>query len=129
MAIRKISQTPPTMASIVDAYSTSTQDGYSCNYLNWKLAGTNTSNEYIAIPSSAKELHIMTRENDQMYTKSIMVSDLVNGDYFYDGFYVSSTNYGVCAWQYDSTNGIHCLLLQRQGASKISESTTKIYYK
>ena len=34
MAIRKVSQTPPTMASIVNAYSTSTKDGYSCNYIN-----------------------------------------------------------------------------------------------
>lgn len=34
MAIRKISQTPPTMASIVDTYSTSEQDGYACDYIN-----------------------------------------------------------------------------------------------
>ena len=117
------------MRGITNNYSTSTKDGYSCDYLNWKLAGSNTSSGYIAIPSDAKELHIMTRENDQMYTKNIMVSDLVDGDYFYDSFYVSSTNSGVCAWQYASSNGIHCLLLQRQGASKLGESSTKIYYK
>ena len=34
MRIKKTSETTPTMASIVDGYSTSTQDGYSCNYVN-----------------------------------------------------------------------------------------------
>lgn len=34
MKIKKTSETTPTMASIVDDYSTSTQDGYSCNYVN-----------------------------------------------------------------------------------------------
>lgn len=34
MRIKKTSETTPTMASIVDSYSTSTQDGYSCNYVN-----------------------------------------------------------------------------------------------
>ena len=34
MRIKKVSETTPTMASIVDGYSTSTQDGYSCNYVN-----------------------------------------------------------------------------------------------
>lgn len=32
--IIKAKNTTPTMASIVDTYSTSTQDGYSCNYIN-----------------------------------------------------------------------------------------------
>lgn len=32
--IIKAKNTTPTMASIVDAYSTSTQDGYSCNFIN-----------------------------------------------------------------------------------------------
>ena len=32
--IIKVKNTTPTMASIVDDYSTSTQDGYSCNYFN-----------------------------------------------------------------------------------------------
>ena len=114
---------------IKNTNSNSTDNTYSCYYINWKLAGSNTSSGFITIPSDAKELQVMTRENDQMYTKNIMVSDLVNGDYFYDGFYVSSTNYGVCAWQYYSASGIHCLLLQRQGSSKIGDSTTKIYYK
>lgn len=32
--IKKTSETTPTMASIVDGYNTSTQNGYSCNYVN-----------------------------------------------------------------------------------------------
>lgn len=35
--IKKTSETTPTMASIVDGYSTSTKDGYSCNYVNKNL--------------------------------------------------------------------------------------------
>lgn len=34
MRIKKISQTTSTNATIVDGYSESTQDGYSCNYIN-----------------------------------------------------------------------------------------------
>ena len=38
--IIKAKNTTPTMASIVDAYSTSTTDGYSANYVNEKFEGT-----------------------------------------------------------------------------------------
>ena len=40
MRIKKTSETTPTMASVVDGYSTSTQDGYSCNYANKHYEGT-----------------------------------------------------------------------------------------
>lgn len=40
MAIRKISQTPPTMASIVDTYNNSQTDSYSCKYSNEYYGGT-----------------------------------------------------------------------------------------
>lgn len=43
MAIRKISQTPPTMASIVNATNDSTTDAYSCNYVNGTILYDNTS--------------------------------------------------------------------------------------
>ncbi len=34
MRIRKVSQTTPTQAQVVDGYSTSEVDSYSCNYVN-----------------------------------------------------------------------------------------------
>lgn len=34
MRIKKVSQTTPTQAQVVDGYSTSTTDCYSCNYVN-----------------------------------------------------------------------------------------------
>lgn len=34
MRIKKVSQTTPTQAQVVDGYSTSTTDSYSCNYVN-----------------------------------------------------------------------------------------------
>ncbi len=37
MRIKKVSQTTPVQAQIVDGYSTSTTDGYSANYLNSQL--------------------------------------------------------------------------------------------
>lgn len=40
--IIKAKNTTPTMASIVDAYSTSTTDGYSANYVNGELSDLNT---------------------------------------------------------------------------------------
>lgn len=37
MRIRKVSQTTPTQAQVVDGYSTSEVDSYSCNYVNSTL--------------------------------------------------------------------------------------------
>ena len=71
----------------------------------------------------------MTHENDQLYIENILVSDLTDGDYLYDGFYLSSSNNGTCAWQYSANDGIHCLTIIRGGTNKTSESTTKVYYK
>ena len=34
MRIKKVSQTTSTQAQVVDGYSTSTTDSYSCNYVN-----------------------------------------------------------------------------------------------
>ena len=39
MRIKKVSQTVPTTAQVVDGYSNSTTDSYSCNYVN-KFDGT-----------------------------------------------------------------------------------------
>ena len=38
MRIKKVSQTTPTQAQVVDGYSASTTDSYSCNYVN-NIAG------------------------------------------------------------------------------------------
>ena len=37
MRIKKVSQTTPVQAQIVDGYSESTTDGYSCNYVNEEI--------------------------------------------------------------------------------------------
>ena len=114
---------------ISNTYGVAQDKGYSQEYINWKLAGTNTGTGYIAIPSGAKELHIVTHENDQLYIGNVLVSDLTDGDYLYDGFYLSSSNNGTCAWQYSASDGIHCLTIIRGGTNRTSESTTKVYYK
>ena len=46
MRIKKVSQTTATQAQVVDGYSTSTTDSYSCNYVNGsvgKILWTNSS--------------------------------------------------------------------------------------
>lgn len=50
MRIKKVSQTTSTQAQVVDGYSTSTTDSYSCNYINrktlkklWENTNTTTS--------------------------------------------------------------------------------------
>lgn len=67
MRIRKVSQTTPTQAQIVDGYSTSTTDGYSANYVN----GLNTY--------STTETRIGTWINGKtLYRKSYYISALAN---------------------------------------------------
>ena len=41
MRIKKVSQTTPTQAQVVDGYSTSTTDSYSANYVNGKINDIN----------------------------------------------------------------------------------------
>ena len=60
MRIKKVSQTTSTQAQIVDGYSTSTTDSYSCNYVNnaigklvWKNMAPNTGFEGQTITLSA----------------------------------------------------------------------------
>jgi len=48
--IIKAKNTTPTMASIVNGYSTSTQDGYSCDYINGKILWTNSSPSSVFAP-------------------------------------------------------------------------------
>lgn len=45
MRIKKVSQTTSTQAQVVDGYSTSTTDSYSCNYVNTKVVDTYSTDE------------------------------------------------------------------------------------
>ena len=44
MRIKKTSQTTPIQAEVVNAYSTSEENSYSCNYMNRKIAMATLSN-------------------------------------------------------------------------------------
>ena len=57
MRIKKVSQTTSTQAQVVDGYSTSTTDSYSCNYVN-------NINTY-----STNEIRIGTWMNKTLYRK------------------------------------------------------------
>lgn len=66
MRIKKVSETTPVQAQIVDGYSTSTTDGYSANYINQKTNiitayrsadySITTSSVYEAIPFDENEV-------------------------------------------------------------------------
>lgn len=58
--IKKTSETTPTMASIVDGYSTSTQDGYSCNYINEHESIYSTNEQVIGTWINGKPLYRKT---------------------------------------------------------------------
>lgn len=45
MRIKKVSQTTSTQAQVVDGYSTSTSDSYSCNYVNNNIQDVYSTNE------------------------------------------------------------------------------------
>ena len=45
MRIKKVSQTTSTQAQVVDGYSTSTTDSYSCNYVNNNIQDVYSTNE------------------------------------------------------------------------------------
>jgi hypothetical protein len=107
MAIRKISQTPPTMASIVDTYSTSTQDGYACDYIN-------ELNTY-----STDEIRIGTWFGKPVYRK--VISSTLNGTYT-----ESDTRY---TWINTSLSNINVIKVNFTSAlsDRVLVNTDKIY--
>ena len=100
--IKKTSETTPTMASIVNSYSTSTQDGYSCDYINrqkkvlYENASGTTSDITLTNDnfSNYSKLEIITKQwyfdNWKTYTiynpsdkQQIIDSSLVSGGVWY----------------------------------------------
>ena len=66
----KAKNTTPTMASIVDAYSTSTQDGYSANYVNTQLGNKlNTSAVKTSSTTSDADTYSCTFINNALNNK------------------------------------------------------------
>lgn len=57
MRIKKVSQTTPTQAQVVDGYSTSTTDTYSCNYLNKNIL-TATLSTYQATSQAFNKVNL-----------------------------------------------------------------------
>lgn len=115
---------------IANSYNTANNVAYSCAYINWKLAGTVTGTTPIQIPSTAKEIYIVSEESgEQHYSKYLLASEIKIGYYYYDGFYVSSSNYGTCAWHSNATNQIQLLIINRIGTWYTNSATTRLYYR
>lgn len=121
MAIRKISQTPPTMASIVDTYSTSTKDGYSCDYLNGTIlyeSSTGTSGDITLSDNISNYRYI------EIYAINKDATNEMLGVYKYDttqsifvlsGSGLSSTSFNIFSKKYT------------KGANILTAGTGKLY--
>lgn len=71
MVLEKVSQTTPTQAQVVDGYSTSATDAYSCNYINEKFDA-----KTILFQSEAGQAGTITLNDDSSnYTRIDIVSD------------------------------------------------------
>ena len=66
--IIKAKDTTPVMASITDNYSTSTQDGYSCNYVNTEL---NKKQKMVNYSTTETDTGIKWTDNRPIYRKVI----------------------------------------------------------
>lgn len=70
MRIKKVSQTSSTQAKIVDGYSTSTVDGYSCNYVNNEVKKIYSADEKVVGKFFGKPL----------YSKTIITNPSTSGE-------------------------------------------------
>ena len=68
MRIKKVSQTTSTQAQVVDGYSTSTTDSYSCNYVN-------SINTY-----STDEIRVGTWMNKPLYRKVYILTAIAGNN-------------------------------------------------
>lgn len=82
MRIKKVSQTSSTQAKIVDGYSTSTVDGYSCNYVNNEVKKIYSADEKVVGKFFGKPL----------YSKTIITNPSTSGEQVFvdTGLQVSS---------------------------------------
>ena len=60
MRIKKVSQTTPTQAQVVDGYSTSAEDTYSCNYVNNAIKEVYSTEETVVGTWMGKPLYKKT---------------------------------------------------------------------
>ena len=100
--------------------------------IEWKLVGEVAGNNTVALPTSFKELYVVTTyttENySQTFTKNILKENLVNKQYIYTGYYYSDNDNAVASFFHDN-NYFSCNALSIGGQSLTSSSTTRIYYR
>lgn len=102
MRIKKVSATTTTTAEIIDGYSSSTKDGYSCNYINEIVHGTvlyandNGSNSNISLNDTLAnytyvEVFWKTQYNNRIYSNKLYKPNGKNSQFFY----VEGANYNA----------------------------------
>ena len=102
--IIKVSNTTPTMASIVDAYSTSTQDGYSCSYVNKLSTYPSTSAGEIVIGQ--------TSDGTPVYRKTLYITQQNQAHGISNLFAVISTNAILNSFDYGWVNVSYDVVIQ-----------------
>ena len=135
--LKKVSQATPVASTshIVDAYSTSTTDGYSCNYINgafeWKYLGSANGSNKINLPSSFNELEVYVYNAASEYYPIHIVKGMLTTSEkgFKNGHFIHATN-NSGAVQVNCTNTqvwlSYCYLF---GSNYTSSSTIYVYYR
>ena len=132
MRIKKVSQTTTTQAQIVDGYSESKIDGYSCDYANglveWKYLGSVTGTTEITLPENFNELIILverTSNNFYQYTiPKVMLTDTYKG--FTHGYCITEQNNSGAASMSVKLTKAKINWVYASGAVDVT-STSKLY--
>lgn len=101
MRIKKVSQTTSTQAKIVDGYSTSTVDGYSCNYVN-NLAGKILWTNSDPTQAISQTTNISLSSNDYDILEVIYAQSTINTDLMYSTKFLKG---GSTRMRISSTDG------------------------
>lgn len=128
MRIKKTSQTTPVQAEVVNDYSTSQENAYSCDYINGKVLFENASgsNTNITLNDSAANynyIEIFYRSNDNVYSSLKVDSPnnkLVNLTAFYAGgsdIYNNSCNYTINGVSITRGTGVNWYILTNRTVS------------
>lgn len=125
----------PKISDTLSNYDNAVSGKAIMNDLTWKKVSDVTGNAVISFPSSFKELRIVSYayNDDSYFIKTLSLQEIYQlavSSYIYDGYYLTSTNNGACAWQLNSDKtGIKCISLKRNGSDMSGSIQTRLYYR
>ena len=114
MRIKKVSQTTPVQAQIVDGYSTSTTDGYSANYINQKtniISAYRTEDYYITTSNTYEKIPLQSYDSVGNKLTLNSSGEIVVGA----GVTAVKTSAKICLVGANLTAGNKNLVIQKNG--------------